>query len=121
MARRCSDSRADRARPVRPVRSPAFPRLDRCAIARVSSAVVATSHALREIVMARKTSFYYAFLVLPADQRRAVVAVWDFCRAVDDAVDEPSDDCQGASPQEAICFWRAELARCFNGETPQTQ
>ena len=38
--------------------------------------------------MARKTSFYYAFLVLPAEQRRAVVAVWDFCRAVDDAVDE---------------------------------
>ena len=43
--------------------------------------------------MARKTSFYYAFLVLPADQRRAIVAVWDFCRAVDDAVDEtPAGD-----------------------------
>ncbi len=38
--------------------------------------------------MARNTSFYYSFLVLPADQRRAIVAVWDFCRAVDDAVDE---------------------------------
>ena len=38
--------------------------------------------------MARKTSFYYSFLVLPANQRRAIVAVWDFCRAVDDAVDE---------------------------------
>ena len=38
--------------------------------------------------MARKTSFYYSFLVLPAEQRRAIVAVWDFCRAVDDAVDE---------------------------------
>jgi len=39
----------------------------------------------------RKTSFYYSFLVLPADQRRAIVAVWDFCRAVDDAVDEPPE------------------------------
>ena len=38
--------------------------------------------------MARKTSFYYAFLVLPAEQRRAIIAVWDFCRAVDDAIDE---------------------------------
>ena len=38
--------------------------------------------------MARKTSFYYSFLVLPAEQRRAIIAVWDFCRAVDDAVDE---------------------------------
>ena len=39
-------------------------------------------------LMARKTSFYYSFLVLPAEQRRAIIAVWDFCRAVDDAVDE---------------------------------
>jgi hypothetical protein len=31
--------------------------------------------------MARKTSFYYSFLVLPAEQRRAIIAVWDFCRA----------------------------------------
>ena len=38
--------------------------------------------------MSRPTSFYYAFLVLPREQRDAVIAVWDFCRAVDDAVDE---------------------------------
>ena len=39
----------------------------------------------------RATSFYYSFLALPADKRNAIVAVWDFCRAVDDAVDEPGD------------------------------
>jgi phytoene synthase len=71
--------------------------------------------------MARKTSFYYAFLVLPAEQRRAVVAVWDFCRAVDDAVDESPESGQGATPREAVCFWRAELARCFDAEPPQTR
>jgi phytoene synthase len=68
--------------------------------------------------MARKTSFYYAFLVLPADQRRAIIAVWDFCRAVDDAVDETT----GNEPaRDAVCFWRRELARCYEGtpETPQ--
>jgi phytoene synthase len=71
--------------------------------------------------MARKTSFYYAFLVLPASQRRAIIAVWDFCRAVDDAVDE-SPEAAGAMPagQEAVTFWRAELARCYNGESPVT-
>ena len=37
--------------------------------------------------MSRDTSFYYSFLVLPPRKRRAIVAVWDFCRAVDDAVD----------------------------------
>jgi phytoene synthase len=73
--------------------------------------------------MARKTSFYYSFLVLPADQRRAIIAVWDFCRAVDDAVDEVVD--QGVTPggvsaREAVQFWRAELARCYSGMTPET-
>lgn len=68
---------------------------------------------------APKTSFYYSFLVLPADQRRAIIAVWEFCRAVDDAVDEA--DAPGAMPPDAaVRFWRAELARCFGPETPQT-
>jgi phytoene/squalene synthetase len=42
-------------------------------------------------VMSRDTSFYYSFLVLPPRKRSAIVAVWDFCRAVDDAVDEAPD------------------------------
>ncbi len=64
--------------------------------------------------MARKTSFYYAFLVLPPEQRRAIIAVWDFCRAVDDAVDECPVDGTSSGPA-AVAFWRAELARCFDG------
>ena len=67
--------------------------------------------------MARKTSFYYSFLVLPADQRRAIEAVWDFCRAVDDAVDEPAVNLPS---REAVTFWRAELARCYDGGAPKT-
>jgi phytoene synthase len=68
--------------------------------------------------MARKTSFYYSFLVLPAAQRRAIVAVWDFCRAVDDAVDEPPGGGGLPAGAEAVPFWRAEVARCYNGEAP---
>jgi phytoene synthase len=77
-------------------------------------------------LMARKTSFYYAFLVLPAEQRRAIIAVWDFCRAVDDAVDEfeaTKDSAaghHGSSAREAVDFWRAELARCYGGAVPAT-
>jgi phytoene synthase len=74
-------------------------------------------------VMARKTSFYYSFLVLPPEQRRAIVAVWDFCRAVDDAIDEDEAPAgAGARPagREAVAFWRAELARAFDGQTPST-
>ncbi len=79
--------------------------------------------------MARKTSFYYSFLVLPADQRRAIIAVWDFCRAVDDAVDETADHvANGPLPaaadvvtaRSAVAFWRSELARCYENGSPET-
>jgi phytoene synthase len=66
--------------------------------------------------MARDTNFYYSFLVLPAEKRSAIIAVWDFCRAVDDAVDE-------APPAEAprqVALWREEVARVFEGRDPQT-
>ena len=71
-------------------------------------------------LMARKTSFYYSFLVLPAEQRRAIIAVWDFCRAVDDAVDEdgPSGP-RLPTARDAVAFWREELARCFDGGAPR--
>jgi phytoene synthase len=71
--------------------------------------------------MARNTSFYYAFLVLPPDQRRAIIAVWDFCRAVDDAVDEAPVGAGGEpGARGAVVFWRDELARAFEGRPPST-
>ena len=72
-------------------------------------------------LMARKTSFYYSFLVLPAAQRRAIIAVWDFCRAVDDAVDECVEQPSGHSGREAVVFWRAELSRCYDASLPETR
>ena len=66
--------------------------------------------------MARDTNFYYSFLVLPAEKRAAIVAVWDFCRAVDDAVDEAAAG--GAADEVAI--WRREVSACFEGGTPST-
>src|ERR1700675_1491760 len=69
--------------------------------------------------MARKTSFYYSFLVLPAEQRRAIVAVWDFCRAVDDAIDEEPSLSDGLpTGRDGVAFWRAELDRCYGGAAP---
>ncbi len=73
--------------------------------------------------MSRDTSFYYSFLVLPARKRRAIVAVWDFCRAVDDAVDDAVDEAAGnavaeAAPVRAVAqlsMWRAELEACYAG------
>jgi phytoene synthase len=69
----------------------------------------------------RDTNFYYSFLVLPPEKRRAIVTVWDFCRAVDDAVDEPhASDAPGAGETAALAFWRDEVARCFEGEAPRS-
>jgi phytoene synthase len=66
--------------------------------------------------MARDTNFYYSFLVLPAEKRAAIVAVWDFCRAVDDAVDEAgADDAAGE-----VDLWRREVSTCFDGGAPRT-
>jgi phytoene synthase len=72
--------------------------------------------------LARDTNFYYSFLVLPAEKRRAIIAVWDFCRAVDDAVDEAPAGAgsKDAAARERIAWWRGELARCFDGAAPES-
>ena len=67
--------------------------------------------------MSRDTNFYYSFLVLPAEKRAAIVAVWDFCRAVDDAVDEAE---AGANAESEVGRWRREVAACFDGGSPET-
>lgn len=68
--------------------------------------------------MARSSSFYYSFLVLPAPRRRAIIAVFDFCRAVDDAVDLAPD---AASGTVAVERWRQEVALVFTpGARPAT-
>lgn len=80
--------------------------------------------------MSRDTSFYYSFLVLPAEKRRALLAVWDFCRAVDDAVDEVVPDSERvaemagdvrARAAASLALWRAEVAAVYDGtaSTPQ--
>jgi phytoene synthase len=70
--------------------------------------------------MARDTNFYYSFLVLPSAQRRAVIAVWDLCRAIDDAVDEPGIAASEAQIRSCVADWRAEVARVFEGGAPAT-
>jgi phytoene synthase len=64
----------------------------------------------------RKTSFYYSFLVLPAPQRRAITAVFDFCRAVDDAVDLETDPARASA---ALSLWRQEVADVFEARPPR--
>ncbi len=58
------------------------------------------------------SSFYYSFLFLPPERRRAITALYAFCREVDDVVDECAD------PQLArttLAWWRAEVAKLYAG------
>ena len=70
--------------------------------------------------VARDTNFYYSFLVLPPEKRRAIVAVWDFCRAVDDVADEPGESSSPAVIAGSLSAWRDEVARCFDGGAPRS-
>ena len=58
------------------------------------------------------SSFYYSFLFLPADRRRAITAVYAYCREVDDVVDEVSDP---AAAETSLGWWRREVGELFNG------
>jgi phytoene synthase len=58
------------------------------------------------------SSFYYSFLFLTPERRRAITALYAFCREVDDAVDEPS---QPSAAQAALAWWRGEVAQLFAG------
>jgi len=52
------------------------------------------------------SSFYYSFLFLPLERRRAITALYAFCREVDDAVDESSDDMLARTK---LIWWRKEV------------
>jgi phytoene synthase len=67
----------------------------------------------------RDTNFAYSFLALSRDRREAITAVWDFCRAVDDEVDE-HEERPLAERRAGLQRWRDEVAACFEGRTPLT-
>jgi phytoene synthase len=58
------------------------------------------------------SSFYYSFLFLPAERRRAITALYAFCREVDDVADEVSD--VGVA-RTKLAWWRTEVANLFAG------
>ena len=58
------------------------------------------------------SSFYYSFLFLPRERRRAITALYAFCREVDDVVDETSDPQLAATK---LAWWRTEVANLYAG------
>lgn len=58
------------------------------------------------------SSFYYAFLFLPPERRRAITALYAFCREVDDVVDECTDV---GIARTKLAWWRTQIAQTFDG------
>ena len=58
------------------------------------------------------SSFYYSFRFLPAERRRAIIALYAFCREVDDVVDELADP---GVARLKLAWWRSEIAAVFGG------
>lgn len=66
------------------------------------------------------SSFYYSFLFLPPDKRRALNALYAFCREVDDVVDECRDP---GVARTKLAWWRTEIAAAYDNRAqhPVTQ
>lgn len=64
----------------------------------------------RRIVRQSGSNFRHAFRFLNPDQRRAMTAVYAFCRVIDDVVDDDAHPPQEKGAQLAL--WRERIARC---------
>ncbi|MFA6201561.1 MAG: presqualene diphosphate synthase HpnD [Gallionella sp.] len=58
------------------------------------------------------SSFYYSFLFMPKEKRRAITALYAFCREVDDVVDECSDE---QVARTTLQWWRTQVAEIYSG------
>ncbi|MGA7180556.1 MAG: presqualene diphosphate synthase HpnD [Thiobacillaceae bacterium] len=67
----------------------------------------------QEKAAASGSSFYYSFLFLPPEKRRAITAFYALCRELDDAVDECTDP---HVAQIKLAWWRTELDRLYQNQ-----
>ena len=58
------------------------------------------------------SSFYYSFRLLPEPRRRAITALYAYCREVDDVVDEVHDPLVAHAK---LAWWRLEVAAIYDG------
>ncbi|MBV8032237.1 MAG: presqualene diphosphate synthase HpnD [Betaproteobacteria bacterium] len=66
----------------------------------------------QEKAAASGSSFYYSFLFLPRERRRAITALYAFCREVDDIVDESLEPQVAATK---LAWWRREVENLYAG------
>ena len=75
---------------------------------------------VKGLVARSGTSFLWGMRALPAERRRAMYAIYAFCREVDDIADGPGAT---GGKMRALAAWREEIARLYAGrpERPTTR
>ena len=66
----------------------------------------------RDRVAQSGSSFYYSFLFLPPERRSAIIALYAFCREVDDVVDNMNDP---DIARAKLAWWRQEIGLIYAG------
>ena len=67
---------------------------------------------VESVVRRSGTSFYWAMRILPEEKRRAMFAVYAFCREVDDIADDPG---KVSAKLIGLGRWRDEIERLYAG------
>jgi 15-cis-phytoene synthase len=74
----------------------------------------------RDLSKTIQSNFFYSFLFLPTQKREAIIDVYNFCRAIDDVVDDAEAVWQH-DPQVELNKWRTELDNLYAGHPTWTQ
>jgi len=67
---------------------------------------------VESVVRSSGTSFFWAMRTLPEEKRRAMYAIYAFCREVDDIADDPGEE---SEKMRRLGEWRAEIERIYDG------
>ena len=65
---------------------------------------------VHRVVAQSNSSFVWGMRILPRERRRAMYAIYAFCREVDDVADEPG---KIADKRRALADWRKEIRRLY--------
>lgn len=76
----------------------------------------------RDLSKTIQSNFFYSFLFLPTEKREAIIDVYNFCRAIDDVVDDAQTVWE-RDPQFELEKWRNELDNLYLDKPtwPQTR
>lgn len=82
-------------------------------------APLATPLTPEQITRQAGSNFSISFLFLDRPRRRALTAIYAFCRVIDNVVDEARGDAGAAEAREALAFWGRELELAYAGDESQ--